>query len=400
MAADPEEREAESGSPRPAPHKAFRELAALGLAAAVVLGTAGAWVLSRQPRADPKAASLSRVRSRFVGAASCRECHPGESALYHRSGHGQTLRLASDRRDLLAWLDGKSAADPSDPRATFRYRVEAGRLMAARESGGSRAERPLEYAFGSGRHGTTFVTLTDRDPAHPAGIEHRLTCYADGPHLDVTPGQAEGYGNDPRRDTPEGRLLDAEAVTRCFSCHITTPSDRDDKRLDVTSMIADVSCERCHGPGGDHVEAARRGATNLRMPFGKGRARPLEEIRMCGACHRLPEDAARGAIRPDNRELLRFQPIGLLASACFNGSGGALGCTTCHDPHARTSTDTAAYEAACLKCHRAAPQPVCKVSPGSGCIACHMPRKEAGQGVSFTDHWIRTIPGGTDPRKH
>src|SRR5690349_16058446 len=40
-------------------------------------------------RPDPREAG------RYVGAASCRECHPGECALFARSGHARTLRPAA-----------------------------------------------------------------------------------------------------------------------------------------------------------------------------------------------------------------------------------------------------------------------------------------------------------------
>src|SRR5437660_1057981 len=40
-------------------------------------------------RADPAESG------RYMGAVSCRECHPGECALFARSGHARTLRPAA-----------------------------------------------------------------------------------------------------------------------------------------------------------------------------------------------------------------------------------------------------------------------------------------------------------------
>ena len=28
-----------------------------------------------------------------------------------------------------------------------------------------------------------------------------------------------------------------------------------------------------------------------------------------------------------------------------------------------------------------------------GCVACHMPPREVGRGLKFTDHWIRASAG-------
>ena len=73
-----------------------------------------------------------------------------------------------------------------------------------------------------------------------------------------------------------------------------------------------------------------------------------------------------------------------------------MGCTSCHDPHARLSRDTAAYEAVCLDCHRSGGPAgtLCPVSSVKDCVACHMPRREVISGGLFTDHWIRVQPGG------
>jgi hypothetical protein len=159
-------------------------------------------------------------------------------------------------------------------------------------------------------------------------------------------------------------------------------------------MIRNVGCERCHGPGGSHVEAARIGEKNkaLAMPFGAGHRSAADEIRMCGSCHRLPETVSPALIQPRFPALVRFQPVGLMQSACYKKSRAGLSCVTCHDPHARTSTDVAAYEAVCLSCHQGPSRTLCKVSPATGCVGCHMPRRDATRGMMMTDHWIRSRP--------
>src|SRR5262249_57098689 len=134
-----------------------------------------------------------------------------------------------------------------------------------------------------------------------------------------------------------------------------------------------------------------RGAAR-RMRWGPSRAPPAEEMPLCGGCHRLPENVERGLIRTDTPTFVRFQPVGLMQSACYRQSRGGLSCTSCHDPHTRTSTDRAAYEAVCLSCHHAPAQTACKVSAATGCVGCHMPRRDATRGMIMTDHWIRARP--------
>ena len=157
------------------------------------------------------------------------------------------------------------------------------------------------------------------------------------------------------------------------------------------------------------MEAARRGAPDaeLELPFGPDRFTADSLLMLCGTCHRHPSRANPGQIRPDDPHLARFQPVGILQSRCFRESGGAFSCVTCHDPHARASSDRASYLAVCLSCHsggspvprrsrptrtparHAAGRHPCPVEPRGDCVNCHMPRVDAGQHVLFADHWIR-----------
>jgi hypothetical protein len=125
------------------------------------------------------------------------------------------------------------------------------------------------------------------------------------------------------------------------------------------------------------------------MDFGPGRYKVEAQMRLCGQCHRHPDNAPPGEIRPDNVELARFQPVGLMQSKCYKSTPGGLGCVACHDPHAKASQDQAGYLAACLNCHGGGGQTTCPISPRNDCVGCHMPGKDAGQGILFTDHWIR-----------
>jgi hypothetical protein len=102
--------------------------------------------------------------------------------------------------------------------------------------------------------------------------------------------------------------------------------------------------------------------------------------------------AGPASIVPENTTLVRHQPVGLMQSACYTRTGGGLSCSTCHDPHARPSTDTAAYEAVCRSCHEGPKKTTCPVDPKAGCVGCHMPRRETTRGMRLTDHWIRTRP--------
>jgi hypothetical protein len=372
---------------------------AIGLAFLLVVAGAGWWFLrTPEPRETAEAGRSKFTKApvdpnygRYVGDRSCAECHPGESAAHSRSGHSRTFRRASQVESARR-LDGRTLEDPERPGVAWRFAFVDGRLSTVREESGRSEEFVLEYVLGSRRHASTFVTLIDRDPSKPTLLEHRLTDFARPDRLDLTPGQkasTESPGN-----TPHGRLIDPENTLKCLGCHATTLSDRGSSFLDEATMIPNVLCERCHGPAKEHVEAARRGAKGaaLAMFPRLGESTALEQMKQCGECHRTPEMVTPGEIRVENVALVRHQPVGLIQSACFVKSEGKLSCSTCHDPHARSSTDRAAYQAVCLDCHGANDRTRCSVSPNEGCVECHMPRRDVGRGMMMSDHWIRVIP--------
>jgi predicted CXXCH cytochrome family protein len=362
-------------------------------AGALVLIAAAVWWRTGSPRLESDRAHLTsrsmsdaRRLAGFAGDRACAECHPGEAALHSRSGHSKTLHLAAETA-VARWLDGRRVNDPENPRVSWSYSLRDGRLGVERSDEGTTERLLIDYAFGSGSHATTFVSMTEPDPAKPSALEHRLTYYAETETLDVTPGQektapAEGT-------TPRGRSVASLKILKCFGCHTTVTSAQSRDLLDVTGMVANISCERCHGPARAHVAAARRGGSSLAMRFGSEGWNADSLMKACGDCHRHPDRAPPNTIRTDNIEIVRYQPVGLMQSACYQRGGGTLSCVSCHDPHAPASRDRTKYEGVCLSCHATAAQTTCRVSPRSGCLDCHMPRRNAGQGILFTDHWIR-----------
>ena len=287
-----------SGSARPA-----RVMLALSLGG----GCRGCvWVVStaRRPRPSwPRGSRAVRLltldrpfpaegrfaRDPYIGPTVCAECHPGEAASHSRSGHATTLRPAG-RLALSRRLDGTTVADPELPDVLWSYRFRDGALHIARKSQGKVEECIADYAFGSGHHATTFVSVID--PEIPAILEHRLTYYANAGALGLTPGH--DIKPPPPGLTPHGGVPPARDTRACFGCHATQISARGSQRIDETMMIPNVTCERCHGPGRAHVAAARRGASEseLSLPLGPGRWTAPELLRFCGECHRHPVDLA------------------------------------------------------------------------------------------------------------
>ena len=164
------------------------------------------------------------------------------------------VRRAGSR--LARQLDGTTVADPELPGVFWSYRFRDGALQIARKAQDKVEECIADYAFGSGRHATTFVSMIR--PDIPAILEHRLSYYAHSGGLGLTPGH--DIKPPPPGLTALGGVPPPRDTRACFGCHATQISAQGGPGIDEQTMIPNVSCERCHGPGRAHVEAARRGA--------------------------------------------------------------------------------------------------------------------------------------------
>jgi hypothetical protein len=386
---------------RQRPKRPARLPAALAITAAttgaIVLG--GLWWFTT-PDTGPTRLRIARVPGEavlasFVGDRECARRHPTEASQHASSGHSQTFHLAV-AHPRIRMLDGTTHRDPEQAGVTWAYAVRNGQAFVDRIDAKGPQRLLIDYVFGSGQHTNTFVSVDATDPTQPHALEHRLTYYAAEDALGVTPGQKvdqlEG------QTTPTGRILDPNETVKCFGCHTSATSSRDRARVDLRSLIPNVTCERCHGSGAAHVEAVSRGRRDLAILGGRSDSTASQQMRRCGYCHRHPDRFEPAVIRIDNPEMVRHQPVGLMQTACYQKSQAGLSCTVCHDPHARTSTDVTGYVNACLTCHQSSPtapeRHACPVSPREGCLKCHMPRRDAGQGYLLTDHWIRVVRPG------
>ncbi|MBM3812627.1 MAG: hypothetical protein FJW20_13450 [Acidimicrobiia bacterium] len=301
----------------------------------------------------------------FTGSDACADCHRGIFDKQARSAHANALRPYAGS-PLAARLKGSITTGP------FRLTYSPDSVEA--ES----ASMQLEWSFGSG---TQAYTGVGRNAAN--WIEHRISLYTASSRLSLTPGH---FGRQiVNASDALGIIQDPPTIARCFNCHAAR-TRATAQGVDLSRIEPGVKCERCHGPGSDHIAAAKAGRTETlgRSLLNSGRFSARASVQVCGECHRTPP-ARDASPTPelDDPLSVRFQPVGLMASRCFQVSA-KLSCLTCHDPHDSLLRDKDFYNSRCLTCHNQHEEP-----GRPDCISCHMPRGSPAPHLSFTDHRIR-----------
>ena len=335
----------------------------------------------------------------FVGAARCAHCHFEKYQLQRVSRHATTFHRPAALTGLS--LTSASIPDPVDVKVSHSLRMSEGRLVQETHVDDQIFRAVVDYAFGSGDVGRSLI---GRDQAGKV-TELRLSVYeaASKPFWDVTPGQ-------PQHPSDEHNYLGVHMIPdqlySCFNCHVTNPRA---VLLASGPEAADtaIGCEKCHGPGGNHLLAVDSKFPDLAI------GRPtlvsgLPVVKICAQCH---NGRTGQPILPEEPDSVHFQSATLTWSRCFTESTNNLDCVTCHDPHQNASKDQAYYDSRCLSCHtkregersdavrtrrsrfdtaRTSDLPVCTVNPDSGCVSCHMPAvKGVIPHMTPTDHFIR-----------
>jgi hypothetical protein len=255
---------------------------------------------------------------------------------------------------------------------------------------------PVVATFGQGEAGQTYL-LQHKGSYY----ESRVSFFRDVQSLDLT----LGHSRTPPRSLEEslGRRLTSDEVALCFACHSTVSVSG--KTLQLDHMKPGITCEGCHGPGGEHLAAVQAGPSKQLGIFNPGKLEPDDLVDFCGSCHRGTFQVQLLGV--SGLQTVRYQPYRLVSSRCFRPGDQRISCLACHEPHQDRHRDAAFYDAKCVACHHkdengsAKAQSAVSICPIENrlCSNCHMPRYALSGGhLEFTDHRIRIVrePGFPD----
>jgi hypothetical protein len=327
------------------------------------------------------------ARAEFAGPDACTECHELKAETAESTAMLHAASRASDSKRLrehssLSYLTGP-----------YTYQLltvpEKSTLTVSKASSSFSAD--LLWALGSGHMGQTFIYQKNA-----TFFESHVSFYNAPEALDITPGQS--------RSVPltlgeaAGRAIPPKEARLCFGCHTTASTAKNE--FDPHASYPGVTCEACHGPGTQHIAAARA-KTEKRgsgLIFNPAQLARVDSVDFCGACHRTWQDVVSGHLIDAGVFNVRFAPYRLENSKCWAEGDARITCMACHDPHKPLSHDASSYDSNCLACHRTTSDEkktenhagaACLVAT-KNCVTCHMLKVEPPNLHStFTDHWIR-----------
>ena len=382
-----------------------------------VLVTATGWhyVAAPPSAVSNKQAQVQRNQSEdYLGDDACRSCHADKVNSFHQTAHYLTSRMPDEETIQGSFTAGNNVLKTANPNLFFRMderNADAKPIFFQTAVAGSAPhvrERSEQFAFvvGSGGKGQTYLYWAD-----DLLFQLPVSYWKDLGWVN-SPGYRDGIA-----------VFDRPIIPRCMECHATyietlpPPSNR----YSHMGIVLGIQCEKCHGPGGEHVqrETAKSGVSSGSAILNPARFPRERQMDLCAWCHAghgetlLPTFSYKPG-EPLERYIRQPRPIPnapvdvhgnqvemLRESRCFQAS--TMTCLTCHDSHAQQH-DLAGFSRTCMSCHKQDSATFLKPDHpvSNNCIDCHMPRLETSLIVfnwegktlkpKIRSHWIKVYP--------
>lgn len=334
--------------------------------------------------------------SAYAGDAACAQCHRKESEFYGSTPHALDSAIASPKNVLGNFHPGHNILHTTNPNLIVKMTERPDGFYQTAENLANPANtltQRMDTVIGSGRHGQTYL-------------------YWDGDQLFELPVSYWGWNHDwvISPGMPPNQIhFDRPIVPRCLECHGSYFKSEAPplNRFEKSSLVLGIGCERCHGPGAEHVARERSAHPPTPGSAQEAIVNPAHltkdrQLGLCSLCHAGAVEPTRPPLTfiagDDVHDFLDIQPaapgaavdvhgnqVGTLElSKCF--ASGKLTCSTCHNVHVKQE-NADAFSRHCLSCHEVKTCPRYKALGAAirtRCVDCHMPLQDSAKITSDT----------------
>ena len=193
--------------------------------------------------ADNIPASKTIVRG-YAGDDKCGSCHQGKLIAFHQTAHYKTSSFPDAHSILGNFAPGQNVVKTSNPDLFFQMdqKPDGFFQMAIQGMAPYTTERKerIDVVIGSGGKGQTYL-FWKGDELFQLPISYwRQLGWVN------SPGYRDGTAN-----------FDRPIIPRCLECHSTYAESNPPppNRYRNDSLLPGITCEKCHGPGLEHVES-------------------------------------------------------------------------------------------------------------------------------------------------
>lgn len=214
--------------------------------------------------------------SRFVDSKVCATCHRDIAAKYARTGMGRSFFKPTAANTVEDYAKTPYYHALSD--SHYSMAIRDGQYFQRRWQIGldgkeiNVEELKIDYVIGSGNHGRFYLHRTEQGLL----LQLPLAWYPQkGGEWSMVP------GSDVAR--PKTRIFIDYKCMACHNAYPTVPSGSDKPGSDpvyVGELPEGIDCQRCHGPGSEHVRTA--GRASLLNP---AKLSPEKRVEVCLQCH-------------------------------------------------------------------------------------------------------------------
>ena len=333
-------------------------------------------------------ASLSDSTT-YVGIDACRKCHEDKYQTFIRTGMGSSFDLATHAKSSAKFEHALvydrfkdfyyQPAWNGDTLYLHEFRLKGKDTIFQRTE-------QVSYIVGSGQHTNSHMMNVNGYVSQvPA------TFYTQKGKWDLPPGFENGF------NSRFSRKIELE----CMSCHNAFPEIVPGSENKYEKIPSGIDCERCHGPGSEHVRLRQSGSVvdvgrEIDYSIVNPAKLPIDlQLDVCQRCHIqgnavLKEGKSFYDFRPgmklsdvmdvympvykgdESEHIMASHAERMKLSQCFIQSKkkaeavnpdksslfpyqNAMTCVTCHNPHVSVKeTDASHFNDACRSCHYSA----------------------------------------------